>query len=85
MRLLQYRITCFSFCAFVTIRVYLIGYIFYIIGCHICQDIFVRIDIMYCKLPYISGGALPLKTLILYIYRSRGTMQYNKKLYAIRA
>jgi hypothetical protein len=28
---------------------------------------------MYCRLPYVSGGALPLKTLVLHIYRSRGT------------
>jgi hypothetical protein len=25
---------------------------------------------------------LPLKTLVLYIYRPRGTMQYNQQLYA---
>jgi hypothetical protein len=59
------------------VRVYLVGYIFCIIDCHICQDIFSRIDIMYCRLSYVFGGALPLKTLVLYIYRSRGTMQYN--------
>jgi hypothetical protein len=34
-----------------------------------CQDIFGRIDIMYQRLPYVSGDALPLKTLVLYIYR----------------
>jgi hypothetical protein len=28
------------------VRAYLVGYIFYIIDCHICQDIFGRIDIM---------------------------------------
>jgi hypothetical protein len=28
------------------LRVYLIGYILYIIDCHICQDIFDMIDIM---------------------------------------
>jgi hypothetical protein len=61
------------------VRVYLIGYIFCIIDCHICQDIFGRIDIMYCRLPYVSRGALSLKTLVLYIYRSRGTMQYNQQ------
>jgi hypothetical protein len=65
------------------VRVYLIGYIFCIIDCHICQDIFDRIDIMYCRLPYVSRGALTLKTRVLYIYRSRGTMQYNQQLYTI--
>jgi hypothetical protein len=65
------------------VRVYFIGYIFCIIDCHICQDIFGRIDIMYCRLPYVSRGVLPLKTLVLYIYRSRGTMQYNQQLYTI--
>jgi hypothetical protein len=59
-------------------RVYLVGYIFCIIDCHICQDIFGRIDIMYCRLPYVSRGALPLKTLVLYIYRPRDTMQYKQ-------
>jgi hypothetical protein len=38
---------------------------------------------MYCRLPYVFRGALPLKTLVLYIYRLTGTMQYNQKLYAI--
>jgi hypothetical protein len=38
-----------------------------IIDYHICQDIFDIIDIMYYRLPYVSG-TLPLKTLILYIY-----------------
>jgi hypothetical protein len=65
------------------VRVYLVGYIFYIIDFHICRDIFGRIDIMYCRLPYVSRGVLPLKTLVLYIYQSRGTMQYNQQLYAI--
>jgi hypothetical protein len=76
------------------VRVYLVGYIFYIINGHICQDIFGSIDIMYCKLPYVSRCVLSLKTLILYrilslktlilyIYRSRGTMQYNQQLYTI--
>jgi hypothetical protein len=65
------------------VRVYLVGYIFCIIDCHICRDIFGRIDIMYYRLPYVSRGALPLKTLVLYIYRPRGTMQYNQQLYAI--
>jgi hypothetical protein len=76
------------------VRVYLVGYIFYIINGHICQDIFGSIDIMYCKLPYVSRCVLSLKTLILYrilslktlilyIYRSRDTMQYNQQLYTI--
>jgi hypothetical protein len=65
------------------VRVYLLGYIFYIIDCHICRDIFDRIDIMYCRLPYVSRGALPLKTLVFYIYRPRGTMQNNQQLYTI--
>jgi hypothetical protein len=34
---------------------------------------------MYCRLSYVSRGALPLKTLVLYIYRPRGTMQYNQQ------
>jgi hypothetical protein len=38
---------------------------------------------MYCRLPYVSRGVLSLKTLVLYIYRLRGTMQYNQQLYAI--
>jgi hypothetical protein len=38
---------------------------------------------MYCRLPYVSRDAFPLKTLVLYIYRPRGTMQYNQQLYAI--
>jgi ABC-type transport system involved in cytochrome bd biosynthesis fused ATPase/permease subunit len=38
---------------------------------------------MYCRLPYVSRGALPLKTLVLYRYRPRGTMQYNQQLYTI--
>jgi hypothetical protein len=57
-----------------SVRVYLVGYILCIIDYHICRDIFGRIDIMYCRLPYVSRGALPLKTLVLYIYRPRGTM-----------
>jgi hypothetical protein len=56
------------------VRVYLVGYIFCIIDCHICRDIFGRIDVMYCRLSYVFGGALPLKTLVLYIYLPRGTM-----------
>jgi hypothetical protein len=35
------------------------------------------IDIMYCTLSYVSGVVLLLKTLVLYIYRSRGIMQYT--------
>jgi hypothetical protein len=38
---------------------------------------------MYCKLPYVFRGVLPLKTLVLYIYRPSGTVQYNQQLYAI--
>jgi hypothetical protein len=66
-----------------SVRVYLIGYIFCIIDCHICRDIFGRIDIMYYRLSYVSRGALFLKTLVLYIYRSRGTIQYNQQLFTI--
>jgi hypothetical protein len=44
------------------VRVYLVGYIFYTIDYHIYQDIFDRIDIMYCRLTYVSRGVLPLKT-----------------------
>jgi hypothetical protein len=57
----------------------LVGYIFCIIDYHICRDIFGRIDIMYYRLPYVSRSVLPLKTLVLYIYRTRGTMQYNQQ------
>jgi hypothetical protein len=57
--------------------VYLVGYIFCIIDCYIYRNIFSRIDITYYKLSYISGSALPLKTLVFYIYQLRGTMQYN--------
>jgi hypothetical protein len=65
------------------VRVYFVGYIFCIIDYHICRDIFGRIDIMYCRLPYVSRSALPLRTLVLYIYRPRDTMQYNQQLYTI--
>jgi hypothetical protein len=58
--------------------IYLAGYIFCIIDCHICQNIFGSIDIIYCRLPYVSRGVLSLKTLILCIYRSRGTIQHNQ-------
>jgi hypothetical protein len=37
---------------------------------------------MYCSLAYVSKGGLPLKTLVLYIYRPRGTMQYNQQSYS---
>jgi hypothetical protein len=57
-----------------SVRVYLVGYIIYIIDCHMCQDIFGRIYILNRRLPYVSKVALPLKTLIFYIYRLRGTM-----------
>jgi hypothetical protein len=52
------------------VRVYLISYIFCIIDCHICRDIFDRIDIMYYKLLYIFRCVLPLKTLLC-IYQPR--------------
>jgi hypothetical protein len=58
------------------VRVYLVGYILCIIDYHICQDIFGRIDIMYCRLAYVSKCALPLKTPApLYICTS--IKQYN--------
>jgi hypothetical protein len=38
----------------IVIRIYLIRYILCLIECHICQNIFGRIDIMYCRLPYVS-------------------------------
>jgi hypothetical protein len=50
-------------------RLFMVGYIFYIIDCHICQDIFDRMDIMYYRLTYVSERVIPLKTLLLYIYR----------------
>jgi hypothetical protein len=62
----------------IVVRLYLVGYIFCIIDYHICLDIFDRINIMYYRLSYVFGGALPLKTLILYIHWPRGTMQYNQ-------
>jgi hypothetical protein len=58
------------------VRVYLIGYILYIIDYHICRNIFGRIDIMYCMLPYVSRGALPLKTPAP-IYICTSIKQYN--------
>jgi hypothetical protein len=39
-----------------------------------CQNLFGMIDIMCCRLPYVSGGVLLLKILVLYIYRPRDTM-----------
>jgi hypothetical protein len=54
--------------------VYFVDYILCILYYHICQNIFGRIDIIYCILLYVSGCVLPLKTLVLYIYRPRGTM-----------
>jgi hypothetical protein len=44
------------------VRVYLVDYIFCIIDYHICRDIFGRIDILYCRLSYISRDVLLLKT-----------------------
>jgi hypothetical protein len=61
------------------VRVYLVGYIFCVMDCHICRDIFSRMDIMYCRLPYVFRCALSLKTIVLYIYCLRGTIQYNKQ------
>jgi hypothetical protein len=59
-----------------TVRVYVVGNIFCTIDYHICWYIFGRIDIMYCRLPYVSRGALPLKTPApLYICTS--IKQYN--------
>jgi hypothetical protein len=52
------------------VRLYLVGYIFCIIDCHICRDIFGRIYIMYYRLSFVFRGTLPLKTLVLYIYIS---------------
>jgi hypothetical protein len=39
----------------ITVRVYLVGYIFCIIDYHICRDIFGRLYILYNRLPYMSG------------------------------
>jgi hypothetical protein len=50
------------------VRVYLIGYTICIIDCHICQDIFDKINIMYYKLPYVYEGVLlPQDSYTLYI------------------
>jgi hypothetical protein len=56
------------------IRVYLVGYILCIIDCYVYRDIFSRIDIMHYRLSYVFRVVLALKTLVFYIYRSRGTM-----------
>jgi hypothetical protein len=53
---------CFFFLVAWFVRVYLVGYIFCIIDYHICWDIFGRIDIMYCRMSYVSRGVLSLKT-----------------------
>jgi hypothetical protein len=64
------------FIPYVTVRVYLIGYIFYIIDYHICQNIFDRIEIMYYMLSYIFRGALSIKTSAP-IYICTSIKQYN--------
>jgi hypothetical protein len=46
------------------VRVYFLDYILCIIDYHICQNIFGRVDIIYCILPYVYGGILPLQTLV---------------------
>jgi hypothetical protein len=51
------------------VSIYLVCWILYIIDCYMTQDIFCRIDIMCCWLPYVFGYILSLKTLVLYIYR----------------
>jgi hypothetical protein len=63
-----------------SVRSYLVGYIFCIIDCHIYQDIFGRIDIMYYRLSYISGCVLPLKT-TLYISAERCKTSNNSIYY----
>jgi hypothetical protein len=73
---------CIQRCLFGRLYI-LLGYIFCIIYCHICRDIFDKIDIMYCRLPYVSRSVLPLKTLVLYIYQARDTIQYNQQSYPI--
>jgi hypothetical protein len=37
---------------------------------------------MYCRLSYVSRGGLPLKTLVLYIYRPKDTIQQNQQSYS---
>jgi hypothetical protein len=44
---------------------------------YVSRGIFGRLDIMYYRLSYVFRGALSLKSLILYIYRSRGTMNQS--------
>jgi hypothetical protein len=83
LKIYKYVITHKEICLIQSVRVYLLDYIFYIIDCYICRDIFGRIDIIYCRLSYIFRGVLPLKTLVLYIYRLRGTMQNNQHSYPI--
>jgi hypothetical protein len=56
------------------VRVYLIDYILCIICYDIYRDIFGRINIMYHRISYVSGGILPLKTLVLYTYWPIDTM-----------
>jgi hypothetical protein len=38
---------------------------------YVSRGIFSRLDIMYQRLSYVSGCALLLKTLVLYIYQSQ--------------
>jgi hypothetical protein len=45
---------------------------------YVSRGIFSRLDIMYQRLSYVSGCALLFKTLVLYIYQSRGTMTINQ-------
>jgi hypothetical protein len=40
---------------------------------------------MYCKLLYAYECVFFLKTLVLYIYRLRGIIQYSQQLYAIHS
>jgi hypothetical protein len=42
---------------------------------YMCQNIFDKIYIIYYRLSYVSEGVLLLKTLILYIYQLKGTIQ----------
>jgi hypothetical protein len=42
---------------------------------YVFGGIFGRLDIMYYRPSYVSGGAVPFKSLGLYIYWSRGTMK----------
>jgi hypothetical protein len=54
------------------VKVYLIGYILYIIDCYIYQDIFDTIDIMYWRVSYVSGCILPSR-LLYSIYTGQET------------